>query len=84
MEKKYDCKCDIWSLGITIIEMAEGAPPLDHIHPMRAIFQIPKREPPKFNNESKWSPEMVDFLARCLVKDPEARLVFAACVPRTG
>jgi serine/threonine protein kinase len=59
--------------GITMIEMAEGVPPLDHIHPMRAIFQIPKRDPPKFNDEAKWSPDMVDFLAKCLVKDPAAR-----------
>jgi serine/threonine kinase 3 len=72
-ETKYDDKCDIWSLGITLIEMAEGVPPLDHIHPMRAIFQIPKRDPPKFQDTAKWSPDMHDFLAKCLVKDPTQR-----------
>jgi len=72
-ETKYDEKCDVWSLGITLIEMAEGVPPLDHIHPMRAIFQIPKREPPKFQHPEKWSEGMIDFLAKCLVKDPTLR-----------
>jgi len=72
-ETKYDEKCDIWSLGITMIEMAEGVPPLDHIHPMRAIFQIPKRDAPKFQEQSKWSEDMNDFLAKCLVKDPTQR-----------
>ena len=73
-ETKYDSKCDVWSLGITLIEMAEGVPPLDHIHPMRAIFQIPKRDPPKFQHPEKWSDTMIDFLAKCLVKDPEGRM----------
>lgn len=74
LESKYDAKCDVWSLGITLIEMAEAVPPLDHIHPMRAIFQIPKRDPPKFQQMEKWSPEMNDFLAKCLVKNPDDRL----------
>lgn len=73
LENEYDSKCDVWSLGITLIEMAETAPPLHSIHPMRAIFQIPKREAPKFKHASQWSGEMNDFLSKCLVKDPAKR-----------
>jgi serine/threonine protein kinase len=72
-EEQYNGKADIWSLGISVIEMAEGKPPHAEIHPMRAIFVIPSRDAPTFQNPSKWSTEMVDFLARCLVKDPAKR-----------
>ena len=73
-QNNYDCKADIWSLGITAIELAEGLPPYADIHPMRAIFMIPNRPPPRLKDESKWSKEFVDFIARCLVKNPEERL----------
>lgn len=69
----YDCAADIWSLGITALEMAEGRPPYGDIHPMRAIFMIPTRDPPTFKDPSRWSPEFVDFVSKCLVKDPEKR-----------
>lgn len=42
LEYAYDVRCDVWSLGITAIELAEGEPPLAHIHPMRALFHIPR------------------------------------------
>ncbi|CAH1772371.1 unnamed protein product [Owenia fusiformis] len=69
----YDCVADIWSLGITSLEMAEGKPPYADIHPMRAIFMIPTKPPPSFRNPNKWSPEFIDFVSVCLVKDPEKR-----------
>jgi serine/threonine protein kinase len=72
-ETQYDYKADIWSLGITLIELADREPPFANIHPMRAIFMIPSRPPPTFHDESVWSKDMISFLQRCLVKNPEER-----------
>uniref|UniRef100_A0A5S6R2W3 non-specific serine/threonine protein kinase n=1 Tax=Trichuris muris TaxID=70415 RepID=A0A5S6R2W3_TRIMR len=69
----YDCKADIWSLGITALEMAEGKPPYAEIHPMRAIFMIPTKPPPSFRNPNEWSAEFIDFVSVCLVKNPDDR-----------
>lgn len=69
----YDCVADIWSLGITALEMAEGKPPYGDIHPMRAIFMIPTKPPPSFREPDKWSAEFIDFVSVCLVKNPEER-----------
>jgi len=69
----YDCVADIWSLGITALEMAEGKPPYGDIHPMRAIFMIPTKPPPTFKDCDRWSPQFIDFVSRCLVKTPEKR-----------
>ncbi|KAJ8020780.1 Serine/threonine-protein kinase 4 [Holothuria leucospilota] len=69
----YDCKADIWSLGITALEMAQGKPPYADIHPMRAIFMIPTKPPPTFTEPERWSPEFIDFTSLCLVKNPEER-----------
>jgi len=66
-------QADIWSLGITAIEMAEGVPPHHDIHPVRAIFMIPAKPPPQLQQPDKFSAELNDFIARCLVKDAVAR-----------
>eukprot|EP01097_Dermamoeba_algensis_P007595 TRINITY_DN4834_c0_g1_i1.p1 TRINITY_DN4834_c0_g1~~TRINITY_DN4834_c0_g1_i1.p1 ORF type:complete len:429 (-),score=53.48 TRINITY_DN4834_c0_g1_i1:425-1711(-) len=69
----YDSKADIWSLGITAIEMAEMKPPYSNIHPMRAIFMIPSRPPPTLTEPSNWSSQFNDFVAKCLIKNPDSR-----------
>ncbi|XP_063070889.1 serine/threonine-protein kinase 3/4-like [Engraulis encrasicolus] len=69
----YNCVADIWSLGITAIEMAEGKPPYADIHPMRAIFMIPTNPPPTFRAPEQWSEPFNDFVKQCLVKNPENR-----------
>ena len=72
-EVGYDCLADIWSLGITALEMAEGRPPYGHLHPMKAIFVIPTKPAPTFKHIEKWSNQFIDFVDKCLVKDPAKR-----------
>ncbi|XP_068437921.1 mitogen-activated protein kinase kinase kinase kinase 4 isoform X3 [Clinocottus analis] len=64
----YDYRSDLWSLGITALEMAEGAPPLCDMHPMRALFLIPRNPPPKLKSK-KWSKRFLSFSDSCLVKN---------------
>lgn len=69
----YDHKADIWSLGITAIEMAEMAPPMFDLHPMRVLFMIPKINSPKLKNQSAWSKNFHSFLSICLEKNADNR-----------
>ncbi|XP_072487065.1 serine/threonine-protein kinase 10 [Notamacropus eugenii] len=69
----YDYKADIWSLGITLIEMAQIEPPHHELNPMRVLLKIAKSDPPTLLTPSKWSLDFRDFLKTALDKNPETR-----------
>ena len=69
----YGTKVDIWSLGIMIMEMAEGEPPYMEYPPLRALFLITTKGIPDLKEPSKWSSEFRDFLKKCLTKDVNQR-----------
>lgn len=85
----YDEVVDVWSVGITAIELAEKEPPLSQVNsqpviltlwqmnPMRALMQIPLRNPPRLTEPEKWSKEFSDFLDISLEKDPKKRAKIA-------
>uniref|UniRef100_A0A7N8XGH4 non-specific serine/threonine protein kinase n=1 Tax=Mastacembelus armatus TaxID=205130 RepID=A0A7N8XGH4_9TELE len=72
-DRPYDYKADIWSLGVTLIELAQIEPPNHEMNPMRVLLKIAKSEPPTLMQPSRWSPEFSDFLKRCLDKNVDNR-----------
>ncbi|KAL3087355.1 hypothetical protein niasHT_026877 [Heterodera trifolii] len=72
-DQPYDCRADIWSLGITCIEMAQMEPPNHNMNPMRVVIKVQKSEPPTLAQPHKWTPEFSDFLRKCLVKNVDGR-----------
>ncbi|KAI4964344.1 hypothetical protein ZWY2020_005905 [Hordeum vulgare] len=72
-ESRYDGKVDVWALGVSAIEMAEGMPPRSTVHPMRVIFMISSEPAPMLEDKEKWSLLFHDFIAKCLTKDARLR-----------
>ncbi|XP_003383893.1 PREDICTED: serine/threonine-protein kinase 10-like [Amphimedon queenslandica] len=72
-EEPYGVKADVWSAGITLIEMADMFPPYHETNPMRVLIRITRSEPPILAVPSHWSKDFNDFLSKCLVKAPSQR-----------
>ncbi|KAA8529318.1 hypothetical protein F0562_033883 [Nyssa sinensis] len=72
-ESRYDGKVDVWALGVSAIEMAEGLPPRSTVHPMRVLFMISIEPAPMLEDKEKWSLVFHDFIAKCLTKEPRLR-----------
>ncbi|XP_026870559.2 serine/threonine-protein kinase 24a isoform X2 [Electrophorus electricus] len=70
-QSAYDSKADIWSLGITAIELAKGEPPHSELHPMKVLFLIPKNNPPTL--QGSYSKPLKEFVESCLNKEPSFR-----------
>jgi serine/threonine-protein kinase 24/25/MST4 len=68
----YDFKADVWSLGITAIELIHGEPPNAGKHPMKVLMEIPKMPAPRLEG-NQYSRDFRDFVAKCLIKDPDQR-----------
>ncbi|CAI5454732.1 unnamed protein product [Caenorhabditis angaria] len=73
-DQPYDCISDIWSFGITLIEMVLGEPPHSEVSPMRVLIKVQKSPPPTLEPSANYSNDFRDFLAKCLVKNPAERL----------
>jgi len=71
--KKYDARVDIWSLGVTLIEMAQLDPPLINEPPLRALLLITINPSPTLTVPEAWSPECSHFLSHCVAKEPNKR-----------
>lgn len=79
-EGTYDDRVDIWSLGITCIELSEGKPPLFNMNAMAALYHIAQNESPRLGESGEargtWSICYKDFIARCLIKEASDRSVY--------
>jgi len=71
-QEGHDARADVWSLGITAMELANGQPPHANVHPMKVLFQIPKQPAPRLEGGA-WSKDFREFIALCLTKDPDHR-----------
>ena len=72
IQNSYDFKCDIWSVGISAIEMATGTVPYSNLNTMQALLAIHQNEPPCLEGP-EYSKDFKDFIRTCLVKDPSKR-----------
>ncbi|XP_048355149.1 mitogen-activated protein kinase kinase kinase kinase 1 isoform X2 [Sphaerodactylus townsendi] len=75
MKGGYNVLCDIWSVGITAIELAELQPPMFDMHPMRVLVLMTKSgyQPPKLKEKAKWTPAFHNFVKMTLTKNPKKR-----------
>lgn len=71
---EYDCKVDIWALGIIALELTEGEPPYIHLPQLQAQMNIVANDPPRLRNKLRWSPGFNELVAGCLQKNPQERL----------
>ena len=85
-EGHYDQRADIWSFGITCIELAERKPPFFNMNTMSALYHIAQNDPPSLQENlstgeiAPWSEKFFSFVKQCLRKDPEQRLSTKACL----
>lgn len=70
---RYTNKCDVWGLGVTVIEFGDGHPPNHDMHPAKAIMRITSGAPPNVEDPTAWSPAFPAFIARVMVRDAAAR-----------
>ncbi|KAL8219872.1 UNVERIFIED_CONTAM: hypothetical protein K2H54_035286 [Gekko kuhli] len=75
MKGGYNMLCDIWSVGITAIELAELQPPMFDMHPMRVLVLMTKSgyQPPKLKEKARWTPAFHNFVKMALTKNPKKR-----------
>ena len=77
----YNSKADIWSFGITALELAEGKGPYQSLTPLAAVKQLLKSPPPTLHDPKKWSKSFHTLISQCLEKDPSKRYPKSLCFP---